>query len=45
MKKLLVLLLISMMFLTACECFSGFGRDVQKAGKWMENQADQGKKQ
>ncbi len=39
MKKLLVLLLISLLFLAGCECISGLGRDIQKAGKWMEKQS------
>ncbi len=38
MKKLFILLLISMLFISGCECVSGLGRDVQKAGKWMEDQ-------
>lgn len=39
MKKLLVLGLIALFCVTGCEFVSGLGRDVQKAGKWMEQQA------
>jgi len=39
MKKLLILLLISAFLISGCECISGLGRDVQKAGKWMEDQS------
>ncbi len=35
-KKLLLLLLIALLFLSGCECVSGFGRDLQKAGSWLE---------
>ncbi len=41
MKKLFVLLLISMLFIAGCECVNGLGKDVQKAGKWMEKQSQQ----
>jgi predicted small secreted protein len=36
MRKLLVLILISTLFLAGCGCISGFGRDMQKAGRWLE---------
>jgi predicted small secreted protein len=35
-RKLLILLLLSTLFLSGCECISGFGRDLQKAGSWLE---------
>ena len=35
-RRLLILLLISLLFLSGCECISGFGRDLQKAGSWLE---------
>lgn len=35
-RKLLILLLISLLFISGCECISGFGRDLQKAGSWLE---------
>lgn len=41
MKKLILLVFIAMFLITGCECISGLGRDVQRAGKWME---DQGKR-
>jgi len=39
-KRLSILLLISLFFLSGCECISGFGRDMQKAGNWIERNAD-----
>ena len=35
-RKLLLLLLLASLFLSGCECISGFGRDLQKAGSWLE---------
>jgi len=35
-RKLLLLLLLATLFLSGCECISGFGRDLQKAGSWLE---------
>ncbi len=35
-RMLFVLILISSLFLAGCGCISGFGRDMQKAGNWME---------
>ncbi|MDA3903012.1 MAG: hypothetical protein PF441_06140 [Desulfuromusa sp.] len=35
-RKLLVLILLSTLFIAGCECVSGFGRDLQKAGSWIE---------
>ncbi len=35
-RKLLLLLLLSTLFISGCECVSGFGRDMQKAGSWIE---------
>ena len=35
-RMILVLILLSTLFLTGCECVSGFGRDLQKAGSWIE---------
>jgi len=44
MKRLIALgLLILMLALTGCECMSGFGRDMQKAGDWVEKEADKHK--
>jgi len=36
MRKLLVLILLSTLFLSGCECIGGFGRDLQKTGSWIE---------
>lgn len=35
-RKLLLLILLSTLFISGCECLSGFGRDMQKAGSWIE---------
>ncbi len=35
-RKILVLILLSTLFISGCECVSGFGRDLQKAGSWLE---------
>ena len=35
-RTLLLLLLLSTLFISGCECVSGFGRDLQKAGSWIE---------
>ncbi|WP_321368440.1 hypothetical protein [uncultured Desulfuromusa sp.] len=36
MRILMILLLLSTLFISGCECVSGFGRDLQKAGSWIE---------
>jgi len=39
MKSLFTLLfLLVLMTLTGCQCLSGFGRDLQDFGKWIEQQ-------
>lgn len=38
-RKLLILLLLSALFISGCECVSGFGRDLQKAGSWLERRS------
>lgn len=35
-RKILILILLSTLFISGCECISGFGRDLQKAGSWIE---------
>lgn len=41
MKNGLVILVIAMVLsLSACETMKGFGKDIQKAGKALENTAD-----
>lgn len=36
MRILMILLLLSSLFISGCECVSGFGRDLQKTGSWIE---------
>jgi len=44
MKRLIALGLLTLLLtLTGCECLSGFGRDMQKAGDWVEHEADKHK--
>jgi len=44
MKRVLALtMILALLALTGCECLSGFGRDVQKAGNWVEKEADKHK--
>lgn len=35
-RKLLLLILLATLFIAGCECVNGFGRDLQKAGSWIE---------
>ena len=35
-RTFLILLLLSTLFISGCECVAGFGRDLQKAGSWLE---------
>ena len=40
MKKLLALLALSaILLLSGCETFHGLGRDVEKAGEWVQEKA------
>jgi predicted small secreted protein len=43
MKRTTVLILLAIFLLTGCETFSGFGRDMKKAGDWVERKAEQSK--
>lgn len=43
MQRLAVLILLAIFLLTGCETFSGFGRDMKKAGDWVERKAEQSK--
>ena len=44
MKKCFALFLVTaLLFLSGCECIRGFGRDMQKAGNWVEKKADEQK--
>jgi predicted small secreted protein len=38
-KKLFVLILLTTLFVTGCECVGGFGRDLQQAGNWLEHKS------
>jgi predicted small secreted protein len=43
MKRAAVLIFLTIFLLTGCETFSGFGRDMKKAGNWVERKAEQSK--
>ena len=44
MKNTVALLLVTaLLFLAGCECIGGFGRDMKKAGDWVEKKADEQK--
>lgn len=43
MKRTTVILLATLLFLSGCECISGLGRDMQKAGDWVEKKAEKSK--
>jgi len=38
-----LLLVAAFLFLSGCECIGGLGRDMQKAGNWVEKKAEEGK--
>lgn len=38
-RTILVLILLSALFISGCECISGFGRDLQKTGSWLERRS------
>lgn len=35
-RKLLILIMLSTLFISGCGCISGFGRDLQTVGSWLE---------
>jgi predicted small secreted protein len=40
MKRFFILLLIaSLVFISGCETFRGLGKDVEKAGNWVQKKA------
>lgn len=44
MKKLIgLMLLLALLLLTGCNCMSGFGRDLQNFGQWIERKSDTGR--
>lgn len=41
MKRILALLLIaSVLFISGCETFRGAGKDIEKAGEWVQDKAN-----
>lgn len=41
MKRILALLLIAMaLFISGCETFGGFGKDMQRAGEWIQEKTN-----
>jgi predicted small secreted protein len=41
MKRILALLLIaSVLVISGCETFRGLGKDVEKAGEWVQEKAN-----
>lgn len=41
MKRILALLLITaVLFISGCETFHGLGKDVEKAGEWVQEKAE-----
>ena len=40
MRIFILLLLLATLFVSGCQCISGFGRDLQSAGSWIERTAD-----
>jgi predicted small secreted protein len=39
MTRLIIILLATVLFLGACETTKGVGKDMQKAGGWIEDKA------
>lgn len=39
MKRLMACLLLTVLALAGCETVRGFGKDMQKAGRWMEKES------
>ena len=39
-RSIALLIITSFLFLTGCQTFKGLGKDVQKAGKWVEKKAE-----
>ncbi len=38
-RVILSILLLASLLLAGCNCLSGFGRDLQKTGEWIEERA------
>lgn len=43
MKRAAVLIFLTIFLLAGCECISGLGRDMRKAGDWVERKAEENK--
>ena len=43
MRLVIILLTMGTLFIYGCETFSGFGKDMQKAGDWVEKTAERAK--
>jgi predicted small secreted protein len=39
MTRITIMLLLAVLFLNGCETTKGVGRDMQKAGEWIEEKA------
>jgi predicted small secreted protein len=39
MIRFLIILLLTVLFLNGCETTKGVGKDMQKAGEWIEEKA------
>ncbi len=37
---LALLLLVTVLFISGCETFRGIGKDVEKAGEWVQEKAN-----
>jgi predicted small secreted protein len=35
-----LLIIVAVLFLFGCETFHGFGKDVEKAGEWVQEKAN-----
>ena len=40
MIRIMIILLAAVLFLNGCETTKGVGRDMQKAGEWIEDKAE-----
>ncbi|ALC15273.1 putative small secreted protein [Desulfuromonas soudanensis] len=39
-RSIALVIILCFFFLTGCQTFKGLGKDVQKAGKWVEKTAE-----
>ncbi|MCK4502082.1 MAG: lipoprotein [Desulfuromonadales bacterium] len=40
MKKILILLILSTLFLSGCQTFHGIGKDFEQFGGWLQRNSD-----